>query len=495
LALGALRLLLAESFMQKAPILALAIAGAALLASGCANTPPTRDSGAVNDLITARGAPAATWPDANGKATRDVDAALVAEKTREPITVKRAVEIAFLRSPAIRERYAELGISQAEVIEASEIPNPTFGYVSLGTSGGGPSQITRSVSLSFADLLFLPTRVRVANSNAEVARNRMAASLLELQGEVETSWYGYVAALQASQMRDAAARAAEASAEYARRLSAAGNLPPRALALELASSSEARIAAARAKADAARARAEFAALLGLSTRDTWQVSPGLPGLPQDVQQRDALVEAAVSSRLDVLGARREVAALEGVVRLTRWWRWLAHLEVGYERETETDGTRLRGPTLSFGLPIFNQNRSGMMRAQAELERARVHLEQIELSVRNDIALGLNRLATAREIVEAYRGALVPQREAVTQRTLEEVNFMLTGAFEALQAKREQYEVYQEYIEAVRDYWLARVQLRLAVGGKLADDDAQDTETLAIEALAPKQVEEMNGEKK
>ena len=59
--------------------------------------------------------------------------------------------------------------------------------------------------------------------------------------------------------------------------------------------------------------------------------------------------------------------------------------------------------------------------------------------------------------------------------------MLTDAFEALQAKREQYEAYQEYIAAVRDYWLARVQLRLAVGGDLADDG--------------KQMEKMNGEMK
>jgi cobalt-zinc-cadmium efflux system outer membrane protein len=225
------------------------------------------------------------------------------------------------------------------------------------------------------------------------------------------------------------------------------------------------------------------------------VAPGLPAVPKEIQQQEALVDAAVSSRLDVLSARREVSALESVLRVARWWRWLGDLEVGYERETEVDGTRLRGPTFSFGFPLFNQNRSGVMRTQAELERARVHLEQLELSVRNDIALGMDRLATAREIAETYRAALIPQREAVTQRTLEEVNFMLSSAFEALQAKREQYEAYQEYIEAVRDYWLARVQLRRAVGGKLADDDAQGVEKLAIEPIALEQVKGMNGEKK
>src|SRR4051812_13459826 len=91
----------AESFMSRIH-LSLALAGAALL-SGCANVP--RESVVIDELITAHGGPAAK-PEA--------DADLVGARLREPITLATAVEIAFLRSPAIREKYAELGISRAE---------------------------------------------------------------------------------------------------------------------------------------------------------------------------------------------------------------------------------------------------------------------------------------------------------------------------------------------------------------------------------------------
>ena len=73
--------------MRRVSTLALAVAGAALLTGGCANLPRARDSGAVNDLITSRGAPPATWPDTKGNATPDGDATLAAVKTGEPITV------------------------------------------------------------------------------------------------------------------------------------------------------------------------------------------------------------------------------------------------------------------------------------------------------------------------------------------------------------------------------------------------------------------------
>ena len=72
--------------------------------------------------------------------------------------------------------------------------------------------------------------------------------------------------------------------------------------------------------------------------------------------------------------------------------------------------------------------------------------------------------------------------------------MLMGAFEALQAKREQYAAYQEYIEAVRDYWLARVRLRLSVGGKLPDDEIE-TDKLDLDQPAPRDMSDMTGEKK
>jgi len=42
--------------------------------------------------------------------------------------------------------------------------------------------------------------------------------------------------------------------------------------------------------------------------------------------------------------------------------------------------------------------------------------------------------------------------------------MLVGAFELILAKQAEYDAYQEYVEAVRDYWVASAELERAVGG-------------------------------
>jgi cobalt-zinc-cadmium efflux system outer membrane protein len=460
----------------------LACASLVILLAGCAGT-PRRDTARIDELITARGGSIPTW------SATDADAARVSELLREPLTLQRAVDLAFLRNAQIRATYAEIGIAEADLLEASRPRNPRIGYVSLEEQGSGAKQITRSISLGFADLLLLPSRARLARGEMERSRELVGSALLELEAQVKTAWFEHVGALQVAEMRRAVSEAAAASSEYAQRLRDAGNLPAKALALEMAAATEARVAASRARAEAVRTRATLAGLLGVSLRESWQVPKQLPAPLAAMTARPAggdwqqkIVDGALATRLDVSAARREVDTLSGALGLTRRWRWLGDIEVGYERESETDGARLRGPSLAIELPIFNQNQSGVLRARSELEAAQARLSALELSVRNDVAAGLDHLASASEIAEAYRTALIPQRETIVARTQEEANYMLAGTFELIQARREEFDAYQEYLEAVRDYWTARTELRRLAGGALPGDEMQPESTVGVDAV-------------
>jgi len=170
--------------------------------------------------------------------------------------------------------------------------------------------------------------------------------------------------------------------------------------------------------------------------------------------------------------------------VTRRWRWLGEVEVGYEQEREGEDGVSQGPTLSLELPIFNQGQGAAAKAQAELIQARAELDAMTLRVHNDALLGVQTLNVAREVAEQYRTTLIPAREAIVARTQEEVNYMLIGVFELILAKREEYDAYQEYLEAVRDYWIARAQLRGLAGGRLPDDDAPVEASIGIDALVP-----------
>ena len=46
--------------------------------------------------------------------------------------------------------------------------------------------------------------------------------------------------------------------------------------------------------------------------------------------------------------------------------------------------------------------------------------------------------------------------------------MQLGTYQLLETRSDQLEAHREYVEALRDYWVARGELELAVGGRLPD---------------------------
>lgn len=462
-----------------------AVAALGLALAGCASLPQERGSSEVDRMMSAREVPSPAWR-ADRAAAASVDAR-VAELLTQPLTPEQAVQVAFLKNPRIQMEYARLGLSQADLFDASRVSNPTLGYVDLSARGPEGSQVTRSISTSFADILLLRARTRLARTEVERVRSNVAAALIELATEVETAWYEYVTAQQVAGMRDAVAQATALSAEFAQRSYEAGNITPRDLALEQATASEARILATRAAAEVIRARTTLAGVLAVPARDRWETLDKLPAPPAEDAAQNELIQYALSERQDLAAARREVNLFEDALGVTRRWRWLGDFDVGYERESETDGARVRGPSLAVQIPLFNQGQGRVLRAQTDLEAARARLRALELDVRNEVSLGLDELAAAREVAETYRTALVPQREEVVKRELERYNFMLGGVFELLQARRAEFDAYQEYLESVRDYWVSCARLRRAVGGQRVCSEQGAAPAIGVdEILKPRQ---------
>lgn len=459
------------------PVRSAAAFAAAIALAGCTSLPRERGYAQTDDLLKARlGTAPGVWSDATPRAGPDIPSA--------PLSAEQAVRLAFLHNPRMREAYARLGIGRAELEEARRIANPSFGYSRLDPRSGNGTQITRSVSLSFTDLLLLPARKRFAAAELQRLQNAVAAELMNLAAEVEIAWFESVSAVQVAAMRDVVAKAAEHSADLAQRFFDAGNISRLQLEQELAAAAQARIAAVRSSADNLRARSTLAGLIGLPAQADWATDERLAAPLSSSFTADQLVRLAVDQRLDLAAVKQEVALREDALGVTRRWRWLGTVDVGYEHESPVEGGVLRGPSLSLELPIFNQGQGAITRAQAVLMDARARLDGLALAVHNDAHLGLARLAVTREIVERYRTLLVPRREAIVARSQEQVNFMLKGVFELILARQEEYDAYQEYLEAVRDYWTARAELRRVVGGRLPDDDAALKPTIGVDSILP-----------
>ncbi|HEX5755787.1 MAG TPA: TolC family protein, partial [Arenimonas sp.] len=261
-----------------------------------------------------------------------------------------------------------------------------------------------------------------------------------------------------------------ASAELAQRLFDAGNISELQLKQEQAAASTARIDAAHARAESLSTRLALNTLLGLSGPEAqWRSGDRLPLPVPKEDDPEALLQLAREHNLELQAARRQLDIATDALGLARGLRWLGCAELEFERERETGGEGKRGPGLALELPIFHQQQARMGRARGEVDAARAALAQADLAIEHGVRLGSQRVQELAKVVATYRDALVPQRETIVQRSQQEYNFMLIGAFELISAKLEEYDAYQGYLEAVRDYWLARVDLMRAVGRTLPSD--------------------------
>lgn len=456
---------------------------AALVLAGCAGLPADRGFANSQALIAARGGPDVAVPLTDAEAQQQIAAWLA-----EPLTVASAQRIALTRNPRLLAQYARLGIAQAEIYEAARISNPLFSLAWLDGSAEG-AQVGLGLAQNFADLLYLSSRKRRASGELARTQQQVASELIKLAAEVETAYYTHVGALAVAELREAIAASGATSAELARRFFDAGNISRLQLKRELAAATAARIDADRAAVERMKTRSGLNALLGLTAEeDKWTVAARLP-LPVTAEDElAALQRLAQDGRLDLLATRQAVVTLEDALGVTRSYRWVGDINAGVDYEHETDHSRLLGPSLGLTLPIFNWGDGRIARAQAELDQARAAARQLEIDVSNAVRLAQTKVASARGVIERYRTQLIPQREEVVLRAMEMQNFMLIGQFELLQAKREEYDAYQGYLETLASYWAARAELTQAIGARLPSSAQIKPGGIEPKALlTPKQV--------
>ncbi len=427
-----------------------------LILSGCASVPPDHGREAVDELVATR-----------GQAVDLPTDELLAALTSSPLSAESAVRIALINNPELQSSYASLGFGAADVYQAGRIRNPVISGAFLDSNVPGErDQVTLGLVASFTDLLTLHSRLRLSRGAFAALQQQVSAEVLVVAAATEKSYYRYVGARQVSALRGQIARAGTLSAVMAQRFRDAGNLSARALAMEKSAASEARLLALEAEAAAIEARTELAELLGLSIGGSWEAPAALHLPVENEDDLDRLLELAQGARLDLAAARTRADVLADRLGVVSWTRWLGEIDVGIEHERETDGARLTGPTVDLELPIFNQHKDAVVRADTELQIAVHEVRRITVEVDNSVRLAYAAVANARDRVNEYRTVLIPQRVEAVARAQEEVNFMLIGIFELIALKQDEYNAYQGYLEAITGYWSARAELARATGRAL-----------------------------
>lgn len=460
--------------IKQAVIMPSLLALAATLA-GCGTVALDESFDTVRETAAMRAGAETAWP-LTDEAKEEIHER-VATLLAEPIDQDRAVAIALLNNRRLRAEYARLGLAQADFVEAGLLENPTI-IAAAGFPDRPPSltQLDFGLTLNVLRVLLMPARKEIAQLGLNATTLEVADLVLETAAETRVVFLDLQAAQHTSDMLREIAAAAGASAEFARRLHAAGNLSDLALANQESLSEQSRVEFARSLAEVAERRELLNVQLGLWGDQTgWAFDDRLAELPPSDLDMSELESLAVRQRLDLAAAALTVEAIAKAGGLQRDWRYLLTTEVGGFASRDTDGQWVYGPEIALELPIFDQRQGQIARFDAQLLGAESRLEGLAIRVRSDVRRLRDRLYAIRYEAEHYRDVIVPLRERITRLTQQQYNFMLVDTFDLLGAKRDEIAAYRAYLNDLHDYWTTRAELERVVGGRLPESHASPAE--------------------
>jgi cobalt-zinc-cadmium efflux system outer membrane protein len=294
-----------------------------------------------------------------------------------------------------------------------------------------------------------------------------------------------------------------ASYEMAWRLRAAGNVTQLNLMNERALFEQAKLDLAQSELMLLKHRERLNRLMGLWGRGTlWTVEERLPEVSESEPEPENVEALAVANSLDLAEAFLDLEVVARRVGIRNVRAILPEMEVGvdFEREHETEyelkereiggekdyklGEETQhvwwvGPSLTVPVPIFNQGQPVRAAARAQVRRQWEEYSALAVEVRSRAREALQEARYERQRAEYYYRLMVPLRHRITDQTQLRYNAMFMGIFQLLEAKEQEINAGERYVEALRDYWVARSRLEQIVQGRIPAESESEREDSAM----------------
>lgn len=444
----------------RAIVMSLGLVGIA----GCASLSPDDGFGDVQRIVKERSNQETRWP--RNPTESEAAQASVREALAHPLSVDDAVHIALVNNRGLQATYAELGVADAELVEASWPRNPGFTFSHL--QGGGEKEIERSLTLELVRLLTIPLAMRVERGRLEMTKLSVAAEVIDIVGQTRRAYFNAVAAQQAAKYMEQVLVAAEAGAELARRMAKAGNWSRLDQAREELFYADATAQVARTRQTAAAEREKLARLLGFSGSDIrFKLPERLPDLPIRIADGTDIEARALADRLDVQALKKELEGLATSLGLTKATRFVNVLELGPKSKSETGRARKAGYEISIEIPLFDWTGAKVAKAEYIYMQRLSHAAELAINAQSEVRESYAAYRTNYELARHYRDQVVPLRKRISDENQLRYNGMLISVFELLADAREQVTSVNASIEALRDFWLAEADLQTAMTGTTA----------------------------
>ena len=381
------------------------------------------------------------------------------ELLSKPLDGDTAVRIALARNRRLQASFDELGIAASQVAEATVLPPLSIDIDHKFSSRSNASETEVEAVQDILDLIQIGQRRAAARGELAATRARAVAAAVRIASDVEQAFDDLLAAQQDEELVRTAFQAAQASADLVERQHAAGNTSDLALEREREQAERMRIETMRAGLVVSERRARLAALLGVGEKRDLSAAGPFADLPAAVPNLDDLESVAAGASLERSALADEAAAANARLHYATVRAFLPELGVGVSAAQREGLPWAAGPTIRFGLPLFNQQQAARTRASAEEKRARDEGAAVASELAANVEAVRSRAVVAFAEAQQLRNVVVPMRERILSETVLQYNAMNASTFELLAARRDMVDVNRQYIDALRRFWRAMAEVK------------------------------------
>jgi cobalt-zinc-cadmium efflux system outer membrane protein len=426
-------------------------------APACASSPFDRDH-VSKDLGARR--PAASLRPAHLAGTTD-QRLPPGTTTADGLSEDEAVAIALWNNPRFQADLASLGLARADLLEAGMIRNPLLTLL----LPLGPKQLELTGSLPIQDLWQRPRRVKAAGLEVERVASSLVQSGLDLVRDSKRAYADAQLAVRREALADEALDLRRRIARITEARLAAGDISRAEAAVSQVEAETAALDRQRLAEERRAAEDRLGLLLGL-TGGAPVLSTAQPQ-PRPLDHGDALLKQALAARPDLRAAE---LVIEAQAARLGWEKSKLLGQVSGIVDLNGSGKQGLevGPGFSLEIPLFNQNRGGMARARAELERAAWNYAAVRQQIAVEVRSAQRLYQLAADSLAALRGRVLPavgQTVAQAERAFAEGEgsrlFVLEAARQMIDARLREAE-----LEAALRR--AAAELDRSVGRKIVD---------------------------
>jgi cobalt-zinc-cadmium efflux system outer membrane protein len=301
------------------------------------------------------------------------------------VTRQEAVQIALLNNRALQISLDQLGVAEADFVQAGLYTNPSFAAFLGFPLANGQSDFGLSVFLS--DLWQVPARKKMASSQVEATIREVGTVVVSTATDAAMAFdavllHKVLLLLAQDDVQLAEAYETRKAIRYRHGLT----IQP-SIEIARAQLSKTRVSLAESEEALISSLTELDVILSLrGDRSTFEVVGDLSVLPRTDWTPEAAVSFALKNRHDIARDESQVQAAERAIAYQKTLVFRSVGAGGGYVGTISPGTQNNsgGPTLGLEVPIFDQNQAQIAKADYRLAQQKKTLEESRIAAQAEI---------------------------------------------------------------------------------------------------------------